>query len=265
MTAAPATPAEVAAVLDNHARFAVLTGDVLDILPRLPPRSCHLLVADSPYSSGGATRAERTKATARTKYSKDDDSLDILGDKRDQRQWITWCGEWLRLSARALVPGSLVATFVDWRQIGAMEEAFGLSPVIHRGTAPWWKRNGRPQKGRPRQDCEFIVWGSVGERPMEGPSFPGHYDHRLPAAERRMFCQKPLALLRELVAWCPKGGVVLDPFAGTGTTAAAAVLEGRRAITCDLSATNTAHTLERLQALEVPTGRRGAAVRRRAA
>ena len=44
--------------------------------------------------------------------------------------------------------------------------------------------------------------------------------------------QKPIALMR----WCIQkakvraGGIVLDPFAGSGTTAIAAILEGRRCI-----------------------------------
>ena len=42
---------------------------------------------------------------------------------------------------------------------------------------------------------------------------------------------KPLELFRWLVrGFVPKGGVVLDPFLGSGTTAIAAVLEGRRYI-----------------------------------
>jgi DNA modification methylase len=42
--------------------------------------------------------------------------------------------------------------------------------------------------------------------------------------------QKPLPLMRWLLDKLPPGGVVLDPFAGSGTTLLAAVLEGRRAI-----------------------------------
>jgi DNA modification methylase len=39
---------------------------------------------------------------------------------------------------------------------------------------------------------------------------------------------KPLAVMRWLVALtCPDGGIVLDPFTGSGTTGAAALLEGR--------------------------------------
>lgn len=34
--------------------------------------------------------------------------------------------------------------------------------------------------------------------------------------------------------WCPKGGIVLDPFGGSGSTADAAWREGRRAISCDI-------------------------------
>jgi site-specific DNA-methyltransferase (adenine-specific) len=40
---------------------------------------------------------------------------------------------------------------------------------------------------------------------------------------------KPLELMRWLVRLaCPPGGLVLDPFMGSGTTGAAAKLEGRR-------------------------------------
>ncbi len=48
----------------------------------------------------------------------------------------------------------------------------------------------------------------------------------------------PLALCRvPILATCPPGGIVLDPFAGTGTTLVAARDLGRRAIGIDLSPT----------------------------
>ena len=49
-------------------------------------------------------------------------------------------------------------------------------------------------------------------------------------------CQFPIALVRRLVlALCPKGGVVLDPFAGSGSTAIAALMEGRNFYGCDIA------------------------------
>lgn len=48
---------------------------------------------------------------------------------------------------------------------------------------------------------------------------------------------KPLALMRYLVRLVtPPGGTVLEPFAGSGTTLAAAILEGFDAIGCELTA-----------------------------
>lgn len=44
-------------------------------------------------------------------------------------------------------------------------------------------------------------------------------------------CPKPLGMFRVVVSrWCQEGGVVVDPFAGSGTTLVAAKLEGRKAI-----------------------------------
>jgi DNA modification methylase len=71
-----------------------------------------------------------------------------------------------------------------------------------------------------------------------GASFPVfRLEPRTPAAERvevdgvRHDTPKPLALMRWLVRLvCPPGGLVLDPFAGSGTTLLAARSEGARAI-----------------------------------
>ena len=57
---------------------------------------------------------------------------------------------------------------------------------------------------------------------------------------------KPLALMRYLVKLVtPPGGIVLDPFAGTGQTGAAAALEGRRAILIEKEAEYAAKLRER--------------------
>jgi DNA modification methylase len=59
---------------------------------------------------------------------------------------------------------------------------------------------------------------------------------------------KPQALMRYLVRLvCPPGGVVLDPFGGSGTTAAAARLEQCRSILCELSAEYCDIAVERLR------------------
>jgi DNA modification methylase len=62
---------------------------------------------------------------------------------------------------------------------------------------------------------------------------------------------KPLALMRWLVRLvCPPGGLVLDPFLGSGTTALAALAEGRRCIGVERDAAYCAIARRRLQEAE---------------
>jgi site-specific DNA-methyltransferase (adenine-specific) len=58
----------------------------------------------------------------------------------------------------------------------------------------------------------------------------------------------PLAVAERFVCWfCPPGGIVLDPFAGSGTTIDAAIQHGRRAISCDLRASQVELVHRRLR------------------
>ena len=63
-------------------------------------------------------------------------------------------------------------------------------------------------------------------------------------------CQYPVALVRRLVrALCPKSGLVLDPYVGSGTTAVAALLDGRNCVGCDISRRYLSIAESRLNAL----------------
>lgn len=60
----------------------------------------------------------------------------------------------------------------------------------------------------------------------------------------------PLSLAERFVRWyCQPGGVVCDPFAGSGTTAHAALLHGRRVIGCDIRASQVELISRRLGGL----------------
>ena len=83
----------------------------------------------------------------------------------------------------------------------------------------WDKGNSRPQKGRFRQQAEYIVWGSNGPMPVNRPvsCLPGVFRYGNPQ-NRIHVTEKPLQLMKDVIQICEPGGRILDPFAGAGTT-----------------------------------------------
>jgi site-specific DNA-methyltransferase (adenine-specific) len=75
------------------------------------------------------------------------------------------------------------------------------------------------------------------------------YSHSSPHYSKRIhITEKPVPLLRKLTQIAPEGGTVLDPFAGSGSTGVAALLEGHPFVGIELSAHYAAHAVARLDA-----------------
>ncbi len=214
-------------------------GDALAVLRELPDASVDVVITDPPYSSGGAMRSDRMAGTS-LKYvqsrSSSRDLADFSGDNRDQRAYSYWCALWIGECVRIVKPGGVGALFTDWRQLPATTDAFQAGGFVWRGVVPWAKTPYRPQSGRFSAQCEYVVWGSGGAMPVDysAPALPGFYQAASPR-EREHITQKPLSVMRELVKIVPEGGVVLDPFAGSGTTGVAAILEHRRFIGVEMT------------------------------
>lgn len=220
----------------------IILGEALETLRKLEPGSFSGLITDPPYSSGGAFRSDRSQETTnkytRVEYGGASKLPSFTGDNKDSRSFTSWCAEWLGLSARALRDGAPVLVFTDWRQLPCTSDAMQWAGLIWRGIVPWDKRNARPQKGRFKQQTEFIVWGSKGPMSMDrnAPVLPGLFSYTSPPCTSRVHqTEKPLALMRELVKIVEPGGTILDPFAGSGTTCVAAILEGYACIGIEIS------------------------------
>ena len=112
----------------------------------------------------------------------------------------------------------------------------------------WDKGNSRPQKGRFRQQAEYIVWGSNGDMPVSRPvpCLPGVFKYGNPQ-NRIHLTEKPLQLMRDIVKITEPGGRILDPFVGSGTTVLAAVLEGYSAVGFEVSDEYTRRAIQRLE------------------
>ncbi|WTW96585.1 site-specific DNA-methyltransferase [Streptomycetaceae bacterium NBC_01309] len=217
-------------------------GDALTTLPTLAADSVDCVVTDPPYNSGGRTTGERINASARDKYVSGDAQhalTDFVGDNRDQRSYTAWLAMVLAECLRIARPGSSALVFTDWRQLPATTDALQAGGWTWRGIVPWRKPNTRPQRDGFRRACEYVVWGSRGPLAAhpEPVYLPGIVEGSQPrGTARRHITQKPEQVMRELVKVCVPGGVVLDPFTGSGSTGAAALAEGRSFVGIELSA-----------------------------
>jgi len=121
-----------------------------------------------------------------------------------------------------------------------------------RGVVVWDKTEAvLPHRGRFRQQAEFVVWGSRGAIPStpDAPVLPGVFRHSSNWRRKRHIAGKPEALMRDLVRICPPEGLILDPFAGSGTTGVAALSQGRRFLGFELDPTIAEGARERLAAM----------------
>ena len=217
-------------------RVTLYHGDALAVLRDLPTASVDAVITDPPYSSGGMVRGDRMADTG-PKYVSSNSAVsgvDFAGDNRDQRAYAYWCALWMGEALRVTQTGGVFLAFTDWRQLPSTTDALQSGGWVWRGIVPWAKsfgaRGARPMAGRFAAQCEYVVWGSRGGMPIrmgEDACLPGFFEANAPR-DREHQTQKPLDVMRELVQIVPEGGTILDPFMGSGTTGAAAVMEGRR-------------------------------------
>lgn len=207
-------------------------GDCLDLLHTLPDASVDSVVTDPPYSSGGLFRDDR-QASPRNKYQNGGVQVAypaFSGDNRDQRSFAYWCVLWLAECQRIMRPGGYILLFTDWRQLPTTTDAMQAGGYIWRGIVVWNKGQSAraPHTGYFRHQCEYIVWGTngpLGKAEGRGP-FPGCVCTPIRPSEKQHITAKPIELMRQLVRCVPPGGVILDPFAGSGTTGVAAIEAG---------------------------------------
>lgn len=240
-------------VLAGRSRFAVVEADALDVLRSLPPDSLGALVTDPPYSSGGMMRGDRNMTT-NVKYSKAVDQVqaDFTGDNRDGRGFLAWCALWLGEARRAAAAGAPIVQFCDWRQLPSTTDALQAGGWVWRGVGVWSKGDAcRPQMGRFRNGAEFFAWGTNGPSPDSEAigCLPGVVEcFPPPTSDRVHLTQKPERIMEWACSIAPVGSLVVDPFAGSGTTGVAALRRGCRFLGVELSPHYAATARDRLAA-----------------
>jgi site-specific DNA-methyltransferase (adenine-specific) len=83
------------------------------------------------------------------------------------------------------------------------------------------------QRGRFSSSAEYVLYASVGV-PTPGRKSPQNVFScpSMKGKNKTHICQKPVEVMRWALSVVPESGIVLDPFAGSGSTGEAAALDG---------------------------------------
>ncbi len=227
---------------DAEAGIVLYHGDALELMSQMERDSLEAVITDPPYSSGGMFRADRVNFTTDEKYTLSPFQgarANFSGDNMDGRSWANWCRRWMRQGLRLTKPSGYLLSFTDWRQLPTLTDAIQHTGWLWRGVLAWDKTEAAkgPHTGYFSYQCEFIAWatkGSCEPKPSlsEGGEgrMPGCFRKAVSAAGKHHQTGKPEEVMRWLVRCVPPGGLLLDPFCGSGTTLRAAKDCGRRAI-----------------------------------
>lgn len=201
-------------------------GDCISILPELG--NVDHVITDPPYEAeahtngrrafGGKTSADFPKGIAEPR------PLDFPAITEDER---VAAGRLMAaIACKWLLVFCQVEAAMLWRE--------ALKPARYARTQIWRKTDGAPQftGDRPGMGYESIVtcWAGTGRMSWNGGGKHGIYEHATVKSGGHQ-TQKPEQLMVELVSlFTNPGDIVLDPFAGTGTTMVAAKRIGRKSI-----------------------------------
>ena len=235
----------------------ILHGDCLEVMRGMADASVDAIVTDPPYSSGGMFRGDRAQAVDAKYVQSSAESVrtSFSGDTMDQRSLYAFSVHWLSEARRIARPGACLVLFSDWRQLPIFSDAIQGGGWIWRNIGTWWKPGTRMQRGRFSSSAEYVLYGTSGI-PVPGKRSPQNvFSHpSMKGAAKVHICQKPIDVMRWAIGVVPDGGIIFDPFMGSGSTAEAAFLEGFNFIGCERDAYYVQIAKARIAAAEAERG-----------
>lgn len=197
-------------------------GDCLAGLAELPDSSADVVITDPPYEAEAHT-SQRLVARAGGKLEVEPLTFPPITEEQRAES----ARQMARLARRWILVFCQVEAAMKWR---AVLETAG---AVYKPTCLWVKPDGKPQYSgdRPGIGYESIVaCHAPGRSKWNGGGSHGVFIVNKGGDPRTGHqTQKPLALMELLVRlFSDPGDLIIDPFAGSGTTGVAAIRLGRR-------------------------------------
>ena len=249
----------------------VFCEDALTGLARIPDGSVDLILTDPPYNLG-----------------KD---YGNASDQQSVEDYLAWTEQWIDAALPKLKDNGSLYIFLTWRfspeifvmikkrmtmmneiiwdrRVPSMGGSTRSFSSVHDTIGFFVKRkdyyfdldavripyDAETKKARSRSIFVGAKWLEVGYNPKDLWSVSRLHREHPERADHPT--QKPLEIIERMVkASCPEGGVVLDPFLGSGTTAVAAQRSGRNFVGFELNPAYCEIIEARLAAPEVPVAK----------
>jgi adenine-specific DNA-methyltransferase len=214
----------------------IFQGDCLAILPTLAAECADFILTDPPYLVNYRSRDGRT----------------IANDKDD-----AWLNPAFAEMYRVLKPDSFAVSFYGWPSADKFLHAYRAAGFRVVGHLMFPKRyaSSTGYVKYQHESAHLLVKGTPWSRTdtisdVIEWSYSGNILHPT---------QKPVEALQELIkAFCPEEGLLLDPFAGSGSSLMAAKLLGRSYIGIELDSRYHALAVRRLAEESAPNESRAA-------
>lgn len=212
-------------------------GDAIEILPALQLQGkVDAGVMDPPYSSGGFSEAAKSKAAGqglRSETLKGQGSR--LKSRASDQAGVWFAGDAMTINGAAFLIREIarhmfdlttehgtITVFTDWRVSAPFSAAIESARWRYQNLLVWDKESAGLGSGF-RAQHELAMHFSKGSPPYHSSKYGNVLSaKRVPGEDRDHACEKPIKLLREIVETvAPEGGLVVDPFMGSGTTGVA--------------------------------------------
>lgn len=212
--------------------WEVIEGDALDTLLALDVQADAVLM-DPPYCSGAISEAGRKGATHQGIRAETAQKFGWFEGDNLGTAGLAWLLRSIGVAAsRLVVDGGWLLVFADWRMISSLQPAIESGGWTYRTLIVWAKPSMALGVGFRAQHevCLAFTRGQCAPRVFDkGVGNVIQSKRAGKPADRLHPTEKPVDVLDPLVRVVSEpGGLVIDPFCGSGSTGEAALRRGRR-------------------------------------
>ena len=195
----------------------LMYGDCLERMREIPDAWTDAVICDPPYLVG-AVSVGNSKSKS--------------GTWADMENSAYWFSAWILEAKRTLKDTGHFAICCNWRTLPTMIRALSLANLSASSCLVWdkeWIGPAGPAQLRGRY--ELVILSAMPKARIADRSAPDIFTHKWMAGHMGRTghpAEKPVQLMTRLIELlAPEGGIVLDPFMGSGTTGVACKGAGR--------------------------------------